>query len=599
MGGEIARRISMAHTCTVFDVDEARMAVARTCVRASNVNEAVRNADVVVTSLPRSVDVEKVVDGILTTPGVLRKRVVWLDTTSGAPSTSRAIATKLAQAGCDYFDVGVAGGPAVASNGGLSAMVGGGCSPETRSVALRILMTFCDKDKITPCGSVGAGHTVKAVNNTLLALNVWASGEAMAVLAKEGVVLERGLDAINAGSGMTRVTQHRFAKHVLSRKFDFGFRMDLMVKDIANCMRIADAQAMPIPVLRLVHQMFLVAQNQCGEKAEHMEAIRVIERAAGVKLESASSSNCAPVCSSDAVEQQHSFSPGPASLPRSAMKRAQAEFRNFGNTGFGAMETTNLSGTSSACSPQVGPDMLRGVETKLRRLLKLPVGYRVLFMWGGAVGQFSAVPMNLLEASSKGGEDGRRYKADYVDSGLWGRRAAEEARKFANVHIAAHFTDGHAIPSRQWAVRPDASYVHVCLNETTIGLELVDDVAWDTESMPPLVADATSTLLSRPIDFSRYGLVYASGGKNLPAGVTVVIVREQLLQSRTAHPHTPAVLDYRQQGADVAVSSPNTPPNIWNIYDGSGLRLHSGDAWRPYQCAVLGGAPRTAFVQCY
>jgi phosphoserine aminotransferase len=166
--------------------------------------------------------------------------------------------------------------------------------------------------------------------------------------------------------------------------------------------------------------------------------------------------------------------------------------------------------------------MMLGTEAKLRSTLAIPSDYRVLFMHGGAVAQFAAIPMNFL------GHDGAL--ADYIDSGFWSRRGAQEARKYGDVKTVANFAGDSAPPWEQWAMaaRKGATYLHVCLSETVQGIELHSDPPRDWHG-PPVVADATSTLLSRPLDVAAYSLVYASGGKNLPAGMATVIIKESLL----------------------------------------------------------------------
>lgn len=205
--------------------------------------------------------------------------------------------------------------------------------------------------------------------------------------------------------------------------------------------------------------------------------------------------------------------------------------------------------------------MMLDTESKLRTALSIPETYRVLFMHGGAVAQFSAVPMNLL-----GGESA---KADYLASGFWSNKSATEASKYGDIHKIPF--SGESLPAWDaWAraSRADSAYLHVCLSETVQGVELRTDPNPKTWAGPPVVLDATSTLLSRPIDVSAYSLVYASGGKNIPAGMAVVIARASFLQRAPPLPHTPMVLDYRQQAgallpsASVFESRPNTPPTF-------------------------------------
>jgi phosphoserine aminotransferase len=187
-------------------------------------------------------------------------------------------------------------------------------------------------------------------------------------------------------------------------------------------------------------------------------------------------------------------------------------------------------------------------EADLRELLAIPDGYKVLFLQGGATGQFAAIPMNLLQG---------RQSAVYVNTGIWSKKAIAEAKHYATVKIAASGEDSGFcdIPSAtEWTIDPSAAYLHYTSNETIGGVEFqyVPDAAG-----LPLVSDMSSNILSRPIDISRFGLVYAGAQKNMgPAGITVVIVREDLIGS--AQPGTPSILDYRQQADNGSML--NTPP---------------------------------------
>lgn len=192
---------------------------------------------------------------------------------------------------------------------------------------------------------------------------------------------------------------------------------------------------------------------------------------------------------------------------------------------------------------------------RLRSLLDVPTNYHILFMQGGAHGQFAAIAMNLL---------GEKTTADYVLTGYWSQRAATEAAKYCNVRNAYNGAEdgfSHIPPVDKWDISPDSAYVHICANETIHGLEFLEDPCLPTGS-PPLVGDFTSTLLSRRIDVSKYGCIYASGGKNLgPAGVTVVIVREDLVGKES--PICPAVLSYaKMAGSKPIPSIYNTPPTF-------------------------------------
>ena len=239
------------------------------------------------------------------------------------------------------------------------------------------------------------------------------------------------------------------------------------------------------------------------------------------------------------------FSAGPAVLPQEVLARAGDEMLDWHGTGVSVMEMGHRGRDFMGIAAEA--------EKDLRELLAIPPNYKVLFLAGGATLQFAAVPMNLL--AGKG-------KADFVVTGEWSRKAAKEAQALCDARIAASSEDRnftYAPAPDAWKVRPDAAYVHYCSNETIGGVEF----QWipDTGGVP-LVADASSHILSRPLDVSRFGLIYAGAQKNIgPAGLTIVIVRQDLLGN--AKKGTPSVLDYKLQ-AD-AGSMLNTPAT-YGIY---------------------------------
>ena len=236
------------------------------------------------------------------------------------------------------------------------------------------------------------------------------------------------------------------------------------------------------------------------------------------------------------------FSPGPAALPEPVLRRAADEMLDWHGSGMSVMEMSHRG--------QEFISIQADAEARLRRLLGIGADYMVLFLQGGAIGQNAIVPMNLLRGKAS---------ADYVDTGDWSKRSIEEAGHFCTVNVAASGEAGgySAIPPRdEWRLDPRAAYVHICSNETIIGLEY----HWtpDTGAVP-LVADMSSNILSRPIDVSRYGLIYAGAQKNIgPAGVTLVIVRQDLLGG--AMPTTPSAFDYTVQAAHDSMI--NTPPTF-------------------------------------
>jgi len=231
------------------------------------------------------------------------------------------------------------------------------------------------------------------------------------------------------------------------------------------------------------------------------------------------------------------FSAGPAMLPAEVLSRAGDEITDWHGSGMSVMEMSHRGKEFMGIAAEA--------EKDLRELLAVPASYRVLFLAGGATLQFAQVPMNLLHGKGK---------ADYVATGEWSNKAIKEAKAFCDVHIAASSEDKKfTYAPKKWDVRKDAAYVHYCSNETIGGVEFHDIPKTDI----PLVADASSHFMSRPVDVSRFGLIYAGAQKNVgPAGLTIVIVRDELIGK--AAKGTPSVMDYKLQ-AD-ADSMLNTPP---------------------------------------
>ncbi|WP_062270494.1 3-phosphoserine/phosphohydroxythreonine transaminase [Endozoicomonas arenosclerae] len=238
----------------------------------------------------------------------------------------------------------------------------------------------------------------------------------------------------------------------------------------------------------------------------------------------------------------YNFSAGPAPIPQAVLEQARDELLDYNREGASIMEVSHRGKSFLEVAEQS--------EQDLRDLLKIPSNYKVLFLQGGARGQFAAIPLNLK---------GDKQSADYVNSGHWAQSAIKEAQRYLNVNVIA---DGkgasfHTMPEEaDWRFSSDAAYVHYTPNETIGGLEF--PFIPDSGDVP-LVADMSSNILSRPIDISKFGLIYAGAQKNIgPAGLTVVIVREDLLDR--SHAHCPAVLDYRVQSDKDSMY--NTPPTF-------------------------------------
>jgi phosphoserine aminotransferase len=234
------------------------------------------------------------------------------------------------------------------------------------------------------------------------------------------------------------------------------------------------------------------------------------------------------------------FSAGPAVLPEPVLRKAAEEMLDWHGSGMSVMEMSHRGKEFISIHAQA--------EADLRELLAIPANYKVLFMQGGAIGENAIVPMNLLRGKTS---------ADYIDTGEWSKKSIKEAKRYASVNVAASAaaTGYDRVPARSdWKLDPDAAYVHICSNETIGGVEyhFTPDVG-----AVPLVADMSSEILSRPVDVAKYGLIYGGAQKNIgPAGLTIVIVREDLLGQ--ALPITPSAFDYKTVADNDSMY--NTPP---------------------------------------
>ena len=235
------------------------------------------------------------------------------------------------------------------------------------------------------------------------------------------------------------------------------------------------------------------------------------------------------------------FGAGPATLPEPVLRQAAEEMLDWHGNGMSVMEMSHRGKAFIGIHAQA--------EADLRELLAIPKNYKVLFLHGGAAAQFAVVPMNLLRGKAT---------ASYVNSGHWATRAIAEAKRYCKASIAATSEDAkftYAPRQEHWRIDRDAAYVHYTSNETIGGVEF----HWipETDGIP-LVADASSHILSRPLDVSRFGLIYAGAQKNIgPAGMAIVIVRDDLIGQ--AAPGTPSIFDYKVQAE--ADSMINTPPS--------------------------------------
>lgn len=257
------------------------------------------------------------------------------------------------------------------------------------------------------------------------------------------------------------------------------------------------------------------------------------------------------------------FSAGPAALPESVLAQAAAEMLDWRGSGMSVMEMSHRGADFMGIHAEALAD--------LRELLSVPDNYKILFMQGGGLGENAIVPLNLMQ-----GKSGQQHQADIVVTGVWSEKSYQEAQRYGYMNVAASGvgTGFTAVPPMDsWRLNKDAAYLHICTNETINGveyhftpnLEATHGIAFKDM---PIVADMSSHILSRPVDVSKYGLIYGGAQKNIgPAGLTIVIVREDLLlnhagQSR-AHAHCPSAFNYKVVADNDSMY--NTPPT-YGIY---------------------------------
>ena len=242
----------------------------------------------------------------------------------------------------------------------------------------------------------------------------------------------------------------------------------------------------------------------------------------------------------------YNFSAGPAMLPEEVLKQAASEMTDWRGSGMSVMEMSHRGKEYISIAKKA--------EADLREIMEVPDNYKVLFLQGGASSQFAMIPMNLLRGNNT---------ADYINTGQWSKKAIAEAKRYCKVNVVAtseadNFT---TVPAKsEWKLNPDAAYLHYTPNETIGGVEF--DSIPDTGNVP-LVADMSSTILSRPFDVTKFGLIYAGAQKNIgPAGLTIVIIREDLIDEPL--PGTPVMFSYKTHAENDSMY--NTPPTYaWYI----------------------------------
>lgn len=252
------------------------------------------------------------------------------------------------------------------------------------------------------------------------------------------------------------------------------------------------------------------------------------------------------------MRKVYNFSAGPGMLPEEVLLQAQAEMLDWQGTGMSIMELGHRGPEFKVVAEQA--------EADLRELMNIPSNYHVMFIPGGASAQFAMIPINLFAKNNN---------ADYIDTGIWSKKAMAEAERYGKVNLAAQLekqNDLMCIPSQdKWSLNPNAAYVHYTPNETIEGVQF--HTVPDTGKVP-LVADMSSMILSQPVDVTKFGIIYAGAQKNIgQAGITVVIVRDDLIQEPL--PHTPTLYMYKVHAENKSFY--NTPPTYaWYI---AGLTL--------------------------
>jgi phosphoserine aminotransferase len=239
------------------------------------------------------------------------------------------------------------------------------------------------------------------------------------------------------------------------------------------------------------------------------------------------------------LSRTYNFSAGPASLPDAVLKQAAEEMTDYQSSGMSVMEMSHRS--------KIFVDIAAQAEADLRELMGVSDDYHVLFLQGGATGQFAGIPMNLTQADDT---------IDFIETGAWSKKAIKEAKKYCNVNVAASSADSnfdHIPDQGVWQLRDNARLLHICSNETIGGVQFKNFPS----SNVPIAVDMSSDILSRPVDVNNFALIYAGAQKNIgPAGLTVVIVRKDLCGN--ARDMTPTFLDYAQHADNDSMI--NTPP---------------------------------------
>jgi 3-hydroxyisobutyrate dehydrogenase len=283
IGTPMAARLSKAHQLAVWNRTGARadaFAASHEARVARTPREAAAGAEIVITCLPTSAEVDALLDGPDGLLAGFQPGALLLDCTSGDPATSRRIAARLAERQVDFADAPVSGGTNGAEAGTLTVMVGGSHAVLQR--ALPVLQAF--GKRIELMGPIGTGHAMKAVNNALLGVNIAALGEGLTALVKAGIPAAKAVEVLNASSGRSFVSEHLVPERVLTGAYPQTFRLALLHKDAGIALNVLEEQQVGGPVLEIATDVLGVARGALGEEADYLEVIRFLEQEAGVEI---------------------------------------------------------------------------------------------------------------------------------------------------------------------------------------------------------------------------------------------------------------------------------------------------------------------------
>ncbi|MEO7964548.1 MAG: NAD(P)-dependent oxidoreductase [Gemmatimonadaceae bacterium] len=283
IGAPMARHVASKFTLTVWNRTTAKaeaFGAAHNARVASSPADAARGAEVIVTCLPTSREVESLLDGDDGLSAGLEDGNTLIDCTSGDPATSRRIAERLAAKGVAFIDAPVSGGVVGAESGALTVMCGG---ERSTFDAMRPVLEAFGK-RIVHVGPVGAGDALKAVNNAMLAVHIWSLAEGLAALVKAGVSPTAALEVINASSGRSNTSENLVPQRVVTGAFPRTFRLALLEKDVGIAAEFLREQRIPSVVIQQVADLFRLARVELGEAADHVEAVKVVERWSGVEI---------------------------------------------------------------------------------------------------------------------------------------------------------------------------------------------------------------------------------------------------------------------------------------------------------------------------